>query len=129
MRFCPECGNGHECEGQASALDREVEIERLRTKRDIEVARINASAAKDIAETEAESDVARAEGEVDGMETALDALAGGGETEGGDGAPVVVDAPPDPEPEVEEEPDSAPPVVEVSAPRETKSAGYWGNYK
>jgi hypothetical protein len=129
MRYCPDCGTPHECEGQAAAIDREVEIERLRTRRDIEVARITASAARDIAETEAESDVARAEGEVDGMETALDALAGGGETDSGEGAPIVVDTTPEPEPEIDEEPDSAPPVIDVATPRESKRGGYWGNYK
>ena len=79
-RFCPDCGTGHECTAeQAERMSAEVAIERLRTTRDIEVARITASASKDIAETEAESGTAHAEGIAEGMETALDAVTGGGE--------------------------------------------------
>ena len=82
MSFCAECGIDHHAgdPGEVeAAADREVEIERLRTKRDIEVARITASAAKDISETEAETGTARAEGQVEGMETVLETISGGGE--------------------------------------------------
>lgn len=112
--FCPECGLDHhmaeraEREETERAADREVEIERLRTKRDIEVARIQANAAEHIAEDEAAVDVAHAEGEADGMRDVLDAI-GGGDAEPEpepEGAPIVV------EPEPEPEPDMVPPETE-----------------
>lgn len=129
MRYCQACGQGHDCPGDVSAVDREVEIERLRTRRDIEVARIQASAAKDIAETDAEHSSEHAEGLAEGMETAIEAIAGGGEPDGGEGTPIVVSADTEPEPEPEEEPESAPEVVEVATPRESKRGGYWSNYR
>ncbi|HEX4788777.1 MAG TPA: hypothetical protein VH372_09975 [Actinospica sp.] len=129
MRFCPDCGTGHECEGTATALDREVEIERLRTKRDIEVARITASAARDIAETDAENSSEHAEGVAEGMETALEAVSGGGAPEGEGGAPVVVDMPDEAEAEAEPEPDMEPPVVDIAPAMDAKRGGYWDAYK
>jgi hypothetical protein len=129
MRFCPDCGTGHECEAATTALDREVEIERLRTRRDIEVARITASAAKDIAETDAENPSEHAEGVAEGMETALEALSGGGAPASDGGTPIVVDMPDEPEAEAEPEPDMEPPVVDVAPPKETKRGGYWDGYK
>ncbi len=77
--FCPDCGIDHhaaertEADAVKAEADRAVEIARLETKRDIEVARINAGAATAISETEAEADVARAEGIAEGMENVIDA--------------------------------------------------------
>ena len=58
MAFCTVCGANHHAdeEDAAAAMDREVEMERLRTKRDIEVARIQAGVTRDTAETYTESD-------------------------------------------------------------------------
>lgn len=112
--YCPECGADHHAAERAEReeterlADREVEIERLRTKRDIEVARIQASAAKDIAEEEADADLAHAEGIAEGMAEVIDAASPDPEPEP-EPVPVIVDAPAEPEPEV-----PAPPVTEES---------------
>lgn len=130
MRFCPDCGTPHECEAQAQAERTEVAIERLRTNRDIEVARITASAASTIAETEAEHSAEHAEGVAEGMETALDAVTGTDEAEAADGEPIVVEASAEPEFEPEGEPENAPPeVVEVAEPDMPKRGGYWDAYR
>jgi len=78
--YCPECGQDHhagEREERAEA-DRAVEIARLETKRDIEVARIQAGASRDTTETYAETDVAiaaiDAEAGVEAAEAVSDAL-------------------------------------------------------
>lgn len=128
-RFCPDCGTPHDCTAESGVNKTQVEIVRLETNRDIEVARLNARAATTIAETDAENSSEHAEGLAEGMETAIDALSGGSAPEDDGGAPIVVDMPDEPEPEPAEEPDNAPPVVEVSAPAETKRGGYWSNYR
>lgn len=127
MRFCQDCGTPHECAAENAAEKAEVAIERLRTNRDIEVARINASAAKDIAETEAENSADHAEGIAEGMETALDAVTGADEAEP-EGAPIVI-ADPEPDPEPEGEPDTAPPVVDIPEPRTPSRSGWWDGYR
>lgn len=127
MRYCPDCGTPHECEAENGREKSEVAIVRLQTQRDIEVARINAAAAKTIAETEAENSSDRAEGIAEGMETALDAVAGGPEEP--EGEPIVVEAEPDGEPEPEPGPDNEPPVVEVSEPAAPRSRGWWDGYR
>lgn len=129
MRYCDRCGNGHECTAEeAERMKYEVKMEELRTNRDIEVARVNASAAKTIAETEAESGAARAEGEADGMREVIEA-ATGGET-GTEPVPIMVDGPPA-EPELEPGPDvEPPPAPEVSAEPDTRGGGgWWDGYR
>ena len=128
MRYCPDCGTPHECEAQGASEKSDVAIERLRTNRDIEVARINAAAAKTIAETEAENSGERAEGVAEGMEAALDAVTGGGGEEA-EGEPIVVETEPDGEPEPEPGPDNEPPVVEVTEPVTRTSRGWWDGYR
>lgn len=131
--FCPECGADHHAAERAEreeaerAADREVEIERLRTKRDIEVARIQASAAKDIAEEEADADLARAEGRAEGMTEVIEAAApeSAPEPPEDEGPVVVMD-----DAEVAEEPDDgAPPIREESGePKESRKRvglGMW----
>src|SRR6266702_6029225 len=102
--FCPECGIDHHVAARAEAdavkaeTDRAVEIARLETKRDIEVDRITAGAATSISETEAEADVARAEGIAEGMENVIDAATPDAPAPEGD--PIVITGPaPEPEPE------------------------------
>src|SRR5271167_4643898 len=93
-KFCPECGTGHDCE-IASGLDPEtaaVKIARLETQRDIEVARIQAGAAKVIAETEADSAADELEGVLEGVELATGA---GEPPDPGTGDPIVVQLPDD----------------------------------
>lgn len=124
-RYCADCGTAHEC---TSAAETELALARVWANRDIEVARINASAAKDIAETGAEHSSEHAEGVAEGMETALEAVAGGGEPEAAEGEPIVVDPGSEPDPVLEEEPENAPDVVEVSPPAESGRGGYWSMY-
>lgn len=128
--FCPECGADHhaaeraEVEAVKETVDRDIEIERLRTKRDIEVARITAGAAERISEAEAEQEVAHAEGVVEGVEAVL--------------SPAVTEEPEDPEPEVidvsdvavepDDEFDDEPPEAEgtpVPAARQRVGLGMW----
>ena len=63
MTFCTECGQDHHAgeREEQTALDREVEMERLRTARDIQVARINAGVVRDVTEEVAETELAVAE--------------------------------------------------------------------
>jgi hypothetical protein len=62
MTFCTDCGTPcAECATKAeqkTAMDREVEMERLRTQRDIKVAAIQAGVDRDRAETYADTDIA-----------------------------------------------------------------------
>ena len=57
MTYCTECGQDHHAgEREAeTALDREVEMERLRTARDVQVAKIQAGVIRDTVELEAET--------------------------------------------------------------------------
>lgn len=128
-RYCPDCGTGHDCEAEAvvTAIDREIEIERLRTKRDIEVARISAGVQRDeletaesIAETQAEAEVisAVAEAEILG-----DAIEGGIQDAP---EPLIIDAPGPPPDDTAAD---APPEIEGSEPpepaRKTVGLGMW----
>lgn len=129
MRYCPDCGTGHECTAQAEAEDKaRVAIARLETTRDIEVARINAQAGVKIGETEAGQVAARAEGQVEGMETVIEAAAGGNEPEG---EPIVIEPGPAAveEPATIEEPEiEAPPEIPETIPETNKRGGWWGAY-
>jgi hypothetical protein len=132
MRYCERCGTGHECESDVqAAADREVAIEKLRTTRDIEVARINASAGVQVAETEAEHATQHAEGVVEGIETVLDAVSGETAPDGDavpEGEPIVVETAPEAEPEPELDAPPPPEVVTETSSRNGKG-GYWGAYR
>lgn len=95
MKYCADCGTGHECEAETPRADPAVEIARLETKRDIEVARINRGLAEAELETEAEVAMIEAESGVAQAEAVADAL-------------TDVLSPPEPEPA----PDAAPIVIE-----------------
>jgi hypothetical protein len=79
MTYCATCGT--ECANCATkgeeqaAIDREVEIARLNTKRDVEVARITAGQWKDETETMAKADVKIAEIEAETGVEAAEAVA------------------------------------------------------
>lgn len=109
--FCPECGADHHAgeREETSALDREVEIERLRTKRDIEVARIQAGSVREMADAETEVAAIEAEAGVEAAEAVAEVLedivAPDPPEEGSDGSVVVVQALEEPEPD----PDMPPP--------------------
>lgn len=124
-KWCEDCGTPHECE----VIDGEkadLAIARVWANRDIEVARLNAGAAKDIATVEAEHSAEHAEGVAEGMETVLDAGQTEPEAEGGD---IVVDTEAEGEPEAEPEAEAEPEVVEVPEPAQPKRGGYWGAYR
>jgi hypothetical protein len=128
MRFCELCGTGHDCERETGAEKTEVAIERLRTNRDIEVARISASTVKDVAEVESEHSAEHAEGVAEGMETALDAVTGGGGEP--DGEPPVLEVPaPEGDPVPEPEDNAPPEVIDTPEPDEPDRAGWWSNYR
>ena len=133
--FCANCGAEVLGAGAAAAEAGEmtdatarVEIVRLETKRDIEVARITAGTVRELADVETAAELAHAEGEVDGMEAVLDTMAG--DPPAADGPPIVVDAPADP-PSADPV-DMLPPVVDPPTDPadsgESKSAGFWGAY-
>lgn len=127
MKFCPECGTGHECDNApAGAPNPDVEIARINAKRDVEVARLTAGierdmneTALDIAEVEAVAGVAEAEAVADAL---TDVLAPP------EPEPVVMpESIPAPEPTGPPEPDVAPPPDDGGATfHESKKTPVWG---
>jgi hypothetical protein len=133
MRYCPDCGTGHECEAQAATMrdDPAVLIARIQADRDVTLAKLGNrqeaawnESREAIAETEAETavDVAIAEAVV--ADTILGAeLAGATE----EPEPIVIDAPPvnvEQDVDVEE----LPPVEGTPAPesaRKPRGLGMW----
>lgn len=125
MKYCPNCGTGHDCEAEdvAGVEKTAVAIARLETNRDIEVARLQAGAVKHVADAEAESEADHLEGVIEGVELAT----GEGEPDTSDPAPSIVvqaDAPEDDAPDVEE-----PPEVEPVIPAEPENPGWWSAYR
>ena len=136
-RYCPDCGDPHECTAQITGEDDKTKIRlaEIERDRDIRIAElqaaasgVDAAAAVDIAAAEAEADTARAEGKAAGMGEVLEDLGGGGDgqdLEDGEQAPVIIDQAPAEPPAAE--PVMAPP--DTPAPhREKKSPGFWDNY-
>lgn len=130
MRYCPDCGTGHDCEAETgSRTDPAVEIARINADRDVQVARLQARMQRDeletaetIAEVQAEADVAAAVAEAEIIGDAI-------ETSGADtdmAEPVIIDAP---EAIADDAPDDAPPEVEGSEPpaakRKSIGLGAW----
>lgn len=124
MTYCPTCGVDHHADEIAAeaAVDREVEIARINAKRDVDVARISARLERDaldtaeqIAETEGEAEVGAAAAEAAVLGEMLNADAAEQE-------PLVIDAPPTPEPEPDPTDDAAPPPIDEhqAAPDEDK---------
>jgi hypothetical protein len=128
MRYCPDCGTGHDCEaGAEGRTDPGVEIARINADRDVAVAKLQARMQREeletvevVAEIEADAEVesSAAEAEIVGA-----ALEGGVEPQP---EPMVINAP---EAIAESGPDDAPPEVEGSAPPEPKhkasGIGFW----
>jgi hypothetical protein len=129
MRYCSDCGTGHECEGETGTrTNPEVEIARINADRDVAVAKLAARSARDelataegIAETQADAAVEAAVAEAEVIGAAIEAgIAPEPE-------PVIIDAP---EAIADEQlDDDAPPEVEGSAPPEPKAKaaglGFW----
>jgi hypothetical protein len=130
MKYCADCGTPHECLNETREVDKTaIELKRLETHRDIEVARLTAGADKHIADVQAEHSAEHAEGLAEGMETALDAISGNDGAEGGEGEPVIIGGgDPEAEPEPEPAADLEPPVVEVPEPSASRG-GYWDSYR
>jgi hypothetical protein len=134
-RYCPDCGDSHECTAEA---DREegktrIRLAEIERDRDVRIAELRAgevkteaAAAVDIAAAEAETDAARAEGEAAGMAEVLEAAAGPPPAEPADAEPVIVDVPPA-EPPADGTP--APPETVPPARSEKKSPGFWDMYR
>lgn len=129
MKFCTECGTGHECGDQASA-DVRIRLAEIERDKAIKLAEIGARETKtwaeadvEIAAVDAESGRERAEGEAEGMETVLDAGAPPPAA-----PPAVIQVPSgDGDGEIEEpgEPEDVPEVT--PPPAEPESAGgFWG---
>jgi hypothetical protein len=118
MRYCENCGTGHECEvaTEGRAIP-EVEIARINADRDVAVAKLAArqtrdelATAEDIAETQADAEVEAAVAEA---EMVAAAIAAGITPEP---EPVIIDAPE----AIADEPDDAPPPAEGSEPPAAK---------
>ena len=136
-RWCPDCGDPHECTALASAEDAKTQIRlaEIAANRDVRVAElaaatreVEAAADVDIAVAELETDTARAEGEAAGMETVLDEL-GGGAAAPAD-PPAVVELVDDGQaPDVET--DTVAPMPDLDSPEPARSrGGFWGdNYR
>lgn len=133
MPYCQHCGGEVDTlPGMATAEEREpmeVTLARIQADRDVQVARIEASAhraelatAETIAETEADAQVDAAEA----VAEIITAQAEDSEPEP-DGDPIVVETPAA-EPEPAPEPDMMLPAAEPHEPRE-KPAGWWDGYR
>lgn len=128
MRYCPDCGTGHDCEVEpGTRTDPQVEIARINADRDVAVAKLSARQDKDwnetrveVAEVEAAAQVESAVAEAEIVGAALES---GIEEQP---KPVIIDAP---TAIGGAEPDDAPPPAEGSAPPEPKKKaaglGFW----
>jgi hypothetical protein len=126
-KYCPDCGNSHDCTMGAGAdyMTAEVKIAKINADRDVEIARLQAKAATVISENEAEHSADFAEGKAEGLEEAIT----GGEPDPEGGEPIVVTVPaaeeePEPDDVVEE-----PPVITTPVPSVARKGGYWDAYK
>src|SRR6185437_937860 len=116
--FCSNCGTPVDvaaaaaAEGEMTDAMAQVEITRINRAADVKIAQINAGTVRELADVDQAAELARAEGEVDGMENVLDTMAGDPPAE--NGPPIVVEQP-----------------VEPTEPTDTgdaKASGFWGAY-
>ena len=130
MRYCPDCGNGHDCtaESRESAESDEVKIARINREADVAIAKLAARESREtnehfeaVAEIEAEAaiETAVAEAEIIGA-----AIKAGIEPEP---EPIIIDAP---EAIADDVDDDAPPEAEGSEPpgpaaKRTRGLGMW----
>ena len=115
MRFCPDCGNGHDCtaEGRESAESDEVKIARINREADVAIAKLAARSAREelatveeVAEIQADAAVEAAVAEAEIIGAAIEA---GIEPEP---EPIIIDAPE----AIADDDDDAPPEAEGSEP-------------
>lgn len=128
MKFCSDCGTGHDCLVQSadSETKARVEIARIEANRDIEVARVTAGAGVKIAEAEAENSGEHAEGVAEGLELALGA--GDGDQAPEEGAPIVIEVPAAEGDGAADDIAEEPPEV-VDVPETPGKVGYWDPYR
>lgn len=130
--YCPECGVDHHASEREEKLAEQtaVTLAKIEANKAVEIERIRAGAARDLAEVDNALKTEHAEGIAEGMETALEAAAGGAAAPEEPGEPVIVQAPEE-EPEIAEpEPELAPPPAEPSTPASSssESSGWWAGY-
>ena len=134
MRYCPDCGDSHECTAQAASAeaDARVRIAEIEARRDVRVAelraqetRTEAEAATEIAGSEAIVEAAAAEGVAEGLETVIDAASPDAPAETGAEPVVIVEQPAGDGGDLAEEP---PPVAEETREpvASRKSNPWWG---
>jgi len=98
MRYCPDCGTGHDCTAEAAAAPNpEVEIARINAERDVKVAQIGARESREmndhfeaVAEIEADAQVETAIAEAEVIGAAIESGAVAEES----AEPVIIDVPP-----------------------------------
>jgi len=100
MRYCPDCGDPHECaaENERDDAKTKIRLAEIDASKEIRIAELRAgeteteaAAAVDIAAAEAVIDAAGAEGKAEGMETVIDAAVGAPPDAEAD--PVIVEVP------------------------------------
>lgn len=95
MRYCADCGTGHECEAATEGRpDPGVEIARINREADVQIAKINARAAREELETVEEVAEIQADAEVESAVAEAEVVAAA--IEGGavpPPEPIVIDAP------------------------------------
>jgi hypothetical protein len=122
--ICPQCGLEHDFE--AAVVETEVageaavEIATIEADRDIALARIAAKAE----ETEDQRRIAGLEGEMRGMREMLERLMPPEPEPEPEPVPVVVQA--DPEPVVDDQGATPPPIVEPLPSRKASKSAWWG---
>lgn len=119
MRYCPDCGTGHDCEVEAGTrTDPGVEIARINADRDVAVARLSARMQREELETVEEVAEVQADAEVEAAVAEAEIV--GAAIEGGiapEPEPLIIDAP---TAIADAGPDDAPPPVEGSPEPEVK---------
>ena len=117
MKYCADCGAGHECDAQDSDRTSDaVRIAELETRRDIEIARLQARA--DRAQAEADQEIAEtfADAEVEAAAVSAEVTAAAIDAAGiEEPAPVIIDAAPPP-PADEGDGEELPPAEGSPAP-------------
>jgi hypothetical protein len=129
MRYCTDCGNGHDCtaESRESAESDEVKIARINRDADVAIAKLGARTERDWNETRVE--VAEIEADAAVEAAAAEAEVVGAAIEAGiepQPEPVIIDAP---TAIADDQADDAPPPTEGSEPPAPKAKaaglGFW----
>ena len=95
MKYCPDCGTGHDCEDEAEGRPNpDVEIARINAERDVAVAKLAARQEREALETVEEVAEIQADAEVESAVAEAEVVAAA--IEGGavpPPEPIVIDAP------------------------------------